>query len=566
MMKTRYYWGLAAVVAGLGVALIVGCGRDRQPHGQVEAQSAESSATPVSVVTAETGSIEVAEMLTGSVEPLRVVDVQPEVAGKVIWVGPEVGQRVTRGQALVKLDTALVVAGKRQSTAAEKAAQARFGQSQVGLQLTSDQTASGVRQAEKALENARNRLTQAHTSAQLTRNRVEDSIKQAQLNVNSAQTRLADVKAGSRRQELVAAEARVEQARSVARLAKTNLQRVQQLLAGGAVAQAQLDAAQTEYETAQLGVKQAEQTLDLAREGARTDEVRLATLAVSQAEQTLAEITAQRGQIDVAEREVRAAELGVQQAEEALSLAKNQRRQVAAGEQEVAAARAAVQQARAATGYSQTQLSKHTIYAPISGVVAARNVEPGTGASPGMPVIQLVVLDPVRVVAEASDVQVQKLRVGQQAELTVDSFPGQMLRGSISDIAPAARDKQRLFSVRMNIANPGQLLRGGMFARVRIVTGFNNRAVLVPRETLVERGENRVVYLVAGNKIKVQTVKVGAAENGLVEIIKGVRAGDALVMGGQSLLGDGELVKPQPYDAAAAARERGDVTMPAADD
>jgi RND family efflux transporter MFP subunit len=559
-MRGRYCWGLAALGIGLGLVLLGGCGKREKPEAQAEA--AEVKATPVSVVKAELGAIEVAEILTGSVEPLRVVDVQPEVAGKVTWVGPEVGERVSRGQALVRLDTALVTAGTRQSVAAEAAARARYGQAKVGLQLTEDQTASGVRHAEKALENARNRWSQAKTSVELTRNRVEDTIKQARLNVSSAQTRLADVKAGSRRQEIATAEARVEQARSVARLAKTNLQRVQQLLAGGAVAQAQLDVAQTEYETAQLGVKQAEQALDMAREGARSDEVRLATLAVTQAEQTLAEVMAQRGQIDVAEREVRAAELGVQQAEEALALAQAQRRQVAAGKQEVQAAGAAVQQAQAATGYSQTQQGKYTIYAPISGVVAARNVEPGMGASPGLPVLRLVVLNPVRVVAEASDVQVQQLRVGQMADLTVDSFPGRVLRGTISDIAPQAREKQRLFSVRMNIANPDHLLRGGMFARVRVVTGRNAGAVLVPRETLVERGESRVVYLVKGDSIKVQSVKMGAAEDGRVEIVKGVRAGDLLVMGGQSLLGEGEKVKPQMYDASAAARERGDVVAP----
>lgn len=186
------------------------------------------------------------------------------------------------------------------------------------------------------------------------------------------------------------------------------------------------------------------------------------------------------------------------------------------------------------------------------------------GASPGMPVMRLVVLNPVRVVAEASDVQVQKLRVGQLAELTVDSFPGQLLRGTISDLAPEARDKQRLFSVRLTISNPDNLLRGGMFARVRVVTGRNTAAVLVPRETLVERGESRVVYLVEGDKIKVQPVKVGAAEDGRVEIVKGVREGDLLVMGGQSLLGEGEKVKPEKYDAAAAAQERGDVAVPEA--
>ena len=110
------------------------------------------------------------------------------------------------------------------------------------------------------------------------------------------------------------------------------------------------------------------------------------------------------------------------------------------------AARAAVQQAGAATQLSRTQVRKHVIYAPISGVVAARNVEPGEGASPGTSLVRIVNLDPVRVSCEASELQVAQMRVGQEAQVTVDALPGRQFVGTIADIAPQVREGQRIYS------------------------------------------------------------------------------------------------------------------------
>jgi hypothetical protein len=91
------------------------------------------------------------------------------------------------------------------------------------------------------------------------------------------------------------------------------------------------------------------------------------------------------------------------------------------------------------------------------------------------------------------------------------------------------------------------------FPRVKIITGFRSSVVLIPRDALVERGERRVVYAVEGEKVKVREVKVGAIEDSRVEIINGVKPGDLLVLGGQSLLADGQMVKPQEAGGAQKA-------------
>lgn len=548
MRQRLAVFGALAAVLVLALTMY-GCGKPAAPAAEVTA----TPATPVLVVRAETGSIYETETLTGTIEPQREVDVQSEVSGKVAWVGPEVGERVTRGQALVRLDTALAASGVRQTQAAVSAARAREGQTRVGLKLTREQTASQVRQAESSMEAARNRLRQAKTAADLTRNRIEDAIKQAQLGVRQAQSQLADVKAGVRSQEINAAQARVDQAKSASRLAKLNLDRMQNLLRSGAVAQAQVDSAQVEYETTQSNVRVAEQALDLAKEGARYEQVRLAELGVSQAQQVVAQTEAQRGQIDVAERDVRTAEVALDQAEEAVRLARSETARVTSTEQDVKAARAAVEQAAAANAYSRTQVSKHTVYAPISGTIAARNVDPGEGASPGMSLVRIVNLNPVRIACEASELQVRQLRVGQQGQVVVDALAGRQFAGNITDIAPQTRSGDRIFMVRLTVTNQDNRLRAGMFARVQIVTGLHQNVVIVPRDVLLERGEKRVIYTVVGDKVKVRDVQLGATEDGRVEITRGVRVGDTLVFGGQSLLAEGQLVKPVLRDTATAA-------------
>jgi len=517
------------------------------------AENAAAQATPVSVVTATLGDIVESTELTGSIEPVHQVDVQSEVPGNVAWVGVDVGDTVTRGQALVRLDTDLAASGVRQSAAALSAAEARYGQSKVGLQLTRAQSASALRQSESAMESARNRLRQARLAAGLTHNRVNDSVEQARIGVRSAETQLADVKAGARSQEINQAQARVDQARSALKLSKLNLDRMLSLAKNGAVAQAQVDSAQMEYDTAQGSLRVAEQALDLAKEGARTEQVRMAELGVAQAKQVLSQTLAQGGQADVADRDVRTAEVAVDQAEESVRLARSQLAQVASVEQDVRAARAGVQQAGAAHSYSQTQVRKHFVYAPISGVVATRDTEPGQSASPGMPLVRIVQLDMLRVSCEASELQVARLHVGQEAQVTVDAFAGREFAGRIIDIAPQVRSGQRIYTVRIEMPNRGGLLRAGMFARARIVTGSRQNVVLVPRDTLIERGEKRVVYAVADKVVKVRDVKIGSAQASRVEITSGVRAGDLLVLGGQSLLADGQQVAPQTQDKGGSA-------------
>ena len=84
-----------------------------------------------------------------------------------------------------------------------------------------------------------------------------------------------------------------------------------------------------------------------------------------------------------------------------------------------------------------------------------------------------------------------------------------------------------------------------MFARVKLTIAQKNDVIVVPRDTLVERGEDRNAYVVTDGVIAIRKVTIGAVNGREVEIITGVNAGEQLVLAGQSMLAEGETVSPQ---------------------
>ena len=224
-MKRDFAAALVAALAALTV--LSGCGRQVQEAAQAAAD--EEQATPVLVTTAVRGSIEDVLELTGTAQAADEVDVVPEVAGKVTAVYADVGDYVSRGRTLVRLDTELASAQQGQAAAGVAAAQARLAQAEEATGLTDQQTAVAVRQAEVGLRAAREQLSKARTAAKLRESTVESSIQQARNGVKSAEAGLRDVRAGARDQQLRQAQEQVTQAQSNLTLAKQTYERYNRL-------------------------------------------------------------------------------------------------------------------------------------------------------------------------------------------------------------------------------------------------------------------------------------------------------------------------------------------------
>lgn len=541
----RWVWalGLLAVVAlTVGVAG-TGCGKGK--GGAPGAKAAKSAAaTPVSVVIAKRGSIREELELTGTCTATDESDVVAEVSGKVVSVRKDVGDFVRAGEPLVQLDTALVSKQRVQAERGVDAASSRLRQSVESARLTDSETSIGIRQAEAGVAAAQEQLRKAEASSKYTQDKVQSDIEQAKVALASAEAQERDVAAGARTQEIAQAEAAVRKAESDLALKKSDYDRYERLCQQGAVSAATLDAYRTQYEVATQNLSQAREALSLAREGSRAEQRRIASLAVERAREQLKLAEAGRQQVDIAARDVQTARVSLRQAQENLRLAYAGRGRYSVSLADINASRASVGQAVASRDLARTTQGKYTIVSPITGTVASRNVEPGEAAMPTSPVMRIVNLNPIRVEASVTELDIEKVKLGDEGVTTVDGLPGREFLGRVVAITPQTAKDQRNYTVRLEIDNSDGVIKAGMFARVRLVISEHADAVVITRDCLVERGTDRKAYIVDNGVIRIRDVKIGITNANQLEVLSGVDPGQMLVCAGQAMLADGQQAKP----------------------
>ena len=135
--------------------------------------------------------------------------------------------------------------------------------------------------------------------------------------------------------------------------------------------------------------------------------------------------------------------------------------------------------------FNQQQVANAFIRSPIDGIVAAREVEPGQVASPGTNLMRIVGLGSVYYEPTISETDFASTGVGNPVTVQVDALPGKTYQGKVSAVYPAASATNRVFSLRVTVANPGDELRPGMFARGSIITRVARNVPVVPATALV---------------------------------------------------------------------------------
>ena len=481
--------------------------------------------------------------VTGSVEADADTNVTSKVPGKITGVRVEEGAYVRKGQPLVELERGDLAAQLRQGRAAVAAAEARVKQAQTSTGLQETQTSTGIESAEAALASARARLQQAETAAEVTTTQTTTSVEQAQESLNAANAQLDMVVEGARTQQVAQASEAVAQAKANLENARTNLNRARKLLAQGAMAQQQYDGAKLQFDVAQAQYNTALQQRDLLREGSRSQEIDIARTRVEQAKAALTLAQANRAQNRIMEKDVEAAGEGVRSAEANLRMAKASSARNYISQEDVQAAGAALDQARANVSYIRIQIGYTTIHAPMSGIVTKRYVDPGEAASPGAPLITITDNGSVFVRGNLPETEINNAQVGQQVTVTIDALPEERFDGEIIEILPSANVKSRTFDMKARIISPGGRVKQGMFGRVIVLTARADNAIVIPRHAVLQQGGREVVYLADGDSARRVDVKTGLNDADNVAITEGLKEGDPVVTGGQSLLEPGKKIE-----------------------
>ncbi len=189
-------------------------------------------------------------------------------------------------------------------------------------------------------------------------------------------------------------------------------------------------------------------------------------------------------------------------------------------------------------------LENTVLRSPITGVVTARNYDPGdmTGSLPVLTVGQLAPV--VKVMINVSENDLATLRQGQPVDVTFDAYPGETFSGKVQRIYPTVDTATRTFEVEVRIANATEKLKPGMFARVSIDLGTQQNVVVPDRAVVKQTGSgNKYVYVLKGNTVSYNRVDLGQRLDNSYELLSGIEDGDTVVITGQTRLADGVKVE-----------------------
>jgi cobalt-zinc-cadmium efflux system membrane fusion protein len=178
------------------------------------------------------------------------------------------------------------------------------------------------------------------------------------------------------------------------------------------------------------------------------------------------------------------------------------------------------------------------VRAPISGTVVQRQVGLGqyiTSATGGAsnPVYSIGNLSTVWLIANVRETDAPLVRVGQPVEVHVLAYPGRVFKAKITWVAPSIDGNTRRLPVRAEVENRDGALKPMMFATFGIITGADSAGPAVPQSAVVYEGDRARVWVALDDgSVAARPIEVARTSNGMVEVAKGLAAGDRVVASG----------------------------------
>ncbi|NLY24641.1 MAG: efflux RND transporter periplasmic adaptor subunit [Bacteroidales bacterium] len=184
-----------------------------------------------------------------------------------------------------------------------------------------------------------------------------------------------------------------------------------------------------------------------------------------------------------------------------------------------------------------------TLTSPVSGVVTARNYDAGDVASQ-LPILTIENINPVKVMVNVSESYYSNVVKGMPVEVQADALGNETFQGKVTLIYPTIDPMSHTFTVEVSVPNSDQRLRPGMFARVKMNFGTNERPLVSDKAVLKQTGSNdRYVFIEKEGKAIYTLVELGTRLADKYEIVSGLSAGDRVITEGNTGLIDGAAVE-----------------------
>jgi Cu(I)/Ag(I) efflux system membrane fusion protein len=194
------------------------------------------------------------------------------------------------------------------------------------------------------------------------------------------------------------------------------------------------------------------------------------------------------------------------------------------------------------------------VLAPIPGVLSELGVREGAMVQAGAAVFTLTDLSSVWIVVEVPEAQAVLLQPGLRVTARTQSLPGKAFEGRLDYVYPDLNAQTRTVRARAAIANPGLILRPGMYVEVSLASAAR-RALTVPTEAVIQTGTRSVVIVMDGERFRAVTVKTGVEMAGRTEILEGLKPGERVVVSGQFLI-DSEASLKGALDRLQSSTEK----------
>jgi len=205
-------------------------------------------------------------------------------------------------------------------------------------------------------------------------------------------------------------------------------------------------------------------------------------------------------------------------------------------------ARAQAQQSKSRLDELKINLGNTIITSPVTGFVSRRLVDPGASVGQNAPIVEVVDISLVRLIANVVEKDLKQLQSGDTTRVQVDAFPGETFTGRIARVSPVLDQATRTAPIEIEIPNPTNRLKPGMYARVGITLDTKKDALVVPANALVDLGGRRGVFQPLSETAVFRAVQVGTEQGDIVEILGGLTEGAEVITTGAGQLRDGDRI------------------------
>ena len=198
-----------------------------------------------------------------------------------------------------------------------------------------------------------------------------------------------------------------------------------------------------------------------------------------------------------------------------------------------------------------------TFRSSAGGVVLEKKAVAGMRFMPGEMLYQIADIASVWVLADIFERDIAQVKVGQKVKLAINAYPEKSFTGTVAYIYPTLKAETRTIPVRIELANPGGLLKPAMYASVELAVGGRDKVVTVPLSAVIDSGTRQIVLLQkAVGRFEPREVKLGARSDEYVEVREGIAEGDAVVVAANFLI-DAESNLKAALSGLTAAPEAG---------